>query len=86
MITVDKKYQIDSLSDLVLNASEGERMIVEINGHRVAIVPVEDAEYMEAQETARDFELARQRAAEITDLANRPTLEKLLELFVLPYK
>ena len=61
-------------------------MIVEINGHRVAIVPVEDAEHMEAQETARNFEVARQRAAEITDLASLPRLEEVMKQFGLPYE
>ena len=86
MITADKKFQIESLSDLVLNAAEGERVIVEINGHRVAIVPVEDAEHMEAQETARDFELAHRRAAEITDPTSLPTLQEVMKDLGLPYE
>jgi hypothetical protein len=86
MITVDTKFQIDSLTELVKNASEGERVIVEINGKLIAIVPVEDAQRIEALEDARDLELARQRSAEISNLAELPTLQQVMKDFGLEYE
>lgn len=55
MINIETKFQIESLTDLVKNAAEGERVVVEINGRLVAIVSVEDASYVESLENSRDF-------------------------------
>ena len=55
MATVEKPDELKIFRDAAKSASEGSRVFIEINGCRVAIVPPEDAEYMDALEDAQDI-------------------------------
>lgn len=68
MINIETKFQIESLTDLVQNAAEVERVVIEINARLVAIVPVEDSRYMESLGNSRNFQLAGERFASIDDI------------------
>jgi len=53
-------------SDLLNQASHGDRIAIIRNGKAVAaLVPIEDAEYMERMEDERDAKLALKRLREI---------------------
>lgn len=64
MSTIENHVDWHTVTEAARCASSGARIVLEIDGHRVALVPVEDAEYMEALEDARDLEKARQALAE----------------------
>ena len=46
MATIKRPYDLEDFRKATESASGGERIIIEIDGVKAAIVPVEDVEYM----------------------------------------
>jgi hypothetical protein len=54
MATVERPYDLEDFRKATKSASGGERIIIEIDGVKAAIVPVEDLEALEDAEDIRD--------------------------------
>ena len=67
MATVERHYDLEDFRKATKSASEGERIIIEIDGVKAAIVPVEDAEYMEALEDAEDIRDVMKAMEDLSD-------------------
>lgn len=79
MATIEKSDELKILIDAAKSASEGCRVFIEINGCRVAIVPPEDAEYMNELEDARDIQIAEERLKHADDPSRWTPLEEVMK-------
>ncbi len=55
MATIKRPYDLEDFRKATKSASGGERIIIEIDGAKAAIVPVEDVTNIEALEDAEDL-------------------------------
>lgn len=67
MATIKRPYDLEDFRKATESASGGERIIIEIDGVKAAIVPVEDVEYMEALEDAEDLRDAMKAMEDLSD-------------------
>lgn len=75
MVRAGNAQDPETLTAAIKGTAQGERTIMELDGVRFAIVPAEDAEYMENREDAQDV---RDALKELEDLSDAITIDDVM--------
>lgn len=76
MVRAGNAQDPETLTAAIKGAAQGERTIMELDGVRFAIVPAEDAEYLENREDAQDVQDALK---ELEDLSDTIPMENVMK-------